>query len=486
MPVMLPPELVSLCFAALDPLDAATVPTLLSASLASTSFRALATAHSLWRPIADAHYHQYRPSSTTTTATSASARTDTLESAPDPPPPSTSEFDVDAYRYYAARAHKDQRARALVREIQRPTHRLPLMAELRSPSLGSDVIENRRWAPSEFTETSRPETWLSLRYWASECRKALLRDEALATWREIALRSVRGDEAPDDAERGLDAFAAFRGLDPARLARDRYDMRHHAALVDATRNPPYSGTARLEWLAREVVEYMRSIGLKPSRDGGFHSLDNHYVELVWQRADPVDGPQNEGTLPMTLVSIFCSLVRRLPAARALGIEARLIGYPGTVLAGLSYGAGAAAGGEGVGTEDRIYVNVFGQGKILTPERLRAMLGAMGQAESEEFLQPASAREIVSLHSVRARLRLRETDPAPAVPSCRAQYPDVGPRRRPHDRGPDPARAHRRRAVQRLARPLPLHEPRRTPRPRSGPRRRRHAAVRRVARVARAE
>ncbi|POY71082.1 hypothetical protein BMF94_5839 [Rhodotorula taiwanensis] len=358
----LPPELISLCLSQLDPDDRETVPTLLSASLASSSFRTLATSHSLWKRLADCHYHQYRR------------------------PTEGGEEPIDAFRYYASRAEKDQRAREIVRDIQRPLNRLPLVDELRT-RLGSDVIENRRWAATEFTEERRPETWLSLRYWAGECRKTLLRDEALATWREIAIRTARGEERPDDCERGLDAFAAFRGIDPKRIPVDRYDMRHHAPLVEATRNAPFTGTARLEWLAKEVVDYMRSIGLRPSRDGGFHSLDNHYTELVWARTNPVDGQQNEGTLPMTLVSIFCALIARLPAAKELGVRARLIGYPGTVLAGLSYE------GQGGQARDRIFINVFGEGKVLSPERLRAMLGAMGQDGSENFLAPAGAREI---------------------------------------------------------------------------------------------
>ncbi|KAG0653686.1 hypothetical protein C6P46_002353, partial [Rhodotorula mucilaginosa] len=390
----LPPELVSLCLSHLDPTDRATVPTLLSCSLVSSSFRALATANSLWRQIADAHYHQYRVPSR--------SRLD--------------EFERDAFRYYASRARKDQRATEIVKEIQRPKDRIPLIEELRSNSaLGSEVIENPKWTAGgdyAFTEQNAPEDWLSLRYWAAECRKALLRDEALRLWRDISIRSVANADADDadnsndqmeeDLERGLDAFSAFRGLDPARLPRERYDMSNHPRLLEATAVPPphFTGVRLLEWLATQVVDYMKSIGLEPAREGGFHSLDNHYVELVWRRAAATpDGPQNEGTLPMTLVHIFCALVRRLPVARRLGIRAQMIGYPGTVLAGLSYrrrGGGGGGGEEEDRERDRarIYINVFGEGKILSPERLRAMLGAMGQADSEQdFLAPASAREM---------------------------------------------------------------------------------------------
>ncbi|TKA50992.1 hypothetical protein B0A53_05684 [Rhodotorula sp. CCFEE 5036] len=390
----LPPELVSLCLSHLNPTDRATVPTLLSCSLVSSSFRALATANSLWRPIADARFHKYRVPSRSR-----------LE-----------EFERDAFRYYASRARKDQRATEIVKEIQRPTDRIPLIEELRSNSaLGSEVIENPKWTSGgdyAFTEQNAPEDWLSLRYWAAECRKALLRDEALRLWRDISIRSVANadtddadnsdDQMEEDLERGLDAFSAFRGLDPARLARERYDMSNHPRLLEATAVPPphFTGVRLLEWLATQVVDYIKSIGLEPAREGGFHSLDNHYVELVWRRAAATpDGPQNEGTLPMTLVHIFCALVRRLPVARRLGIRAQMIGYPGTVLAGLSYrrrGGGGGGGEEEDRERDRarIYINVFGEGKILSPERLRAMLGAMGQADSEQdFLAPASAREM---------------------------------------------------------------------------------------------
>lgn len=386
----LPPELVSLCLSHLDPTDRATVQTLCSCSLVSSSFRALATANSLWKPIADAHYHQYRS----------------------PLPSRLEEFETDAFGYFASRARKDHRASEIVKEIQRPTDRIPLIEELRNNSaLGCEVIENPQWTGGDhaFTEQNAPQDWLSLRYWAAECRKTLLRDEALRLWRDISIRSIAADDSDSDSddemtdlERGLDAFSAFRGLDSARLARERYDMSNHPRLLEATADPPlhFTGVRLLEWLATQVVDYIKSIGIGPAREGGFHSLDNHYVELVWRRAAAApDGPQNEGTLPMTLVHIFCALVRRLPVARRFGIRAQMIGYPGTVLAGLSYRrrGGGGSGGGGGQEEDRarIYINVFGEGKILSPERLRAMLGAMGQADSEQdFLAPASARDMV--------------------------------------------------------------------------------------------
>ncbi|GAA5898995.1 hypothetical protein JCM8208_002972 [Rhodotorula glutinis] len=364
---MLPPELISACLQALDPSDADTVPTLLAASLASSTFAAIARSSVLWRPIADERYHRHRPPST---------------AAGTPP------FHAEAFAYTAHRARKEVRSGSLVRDLQRPRHRLELAHELRT-DLGVDVVESRLSAPERFTEQSRPESWLSLRHWAGEQRRLLLRDEAIDVWRSIAERDARGAEAPDDYERGLNAFAAFRGLDPARLARDRFNLeRNHPKLLESTRSLPFEGAKRLEWLAREVVEYMSSIGLKKASDGAFHNLDNHYVELIWRRTTTPDPTDNEGTLPMTLVSIFCSLIDRLPAARELKIRARPVGFPGTLLAMLRYDDDGADD-----HDDSVYINVYGDGRLLSADKLRDMLRAMGQPVSNEFLKPASAREM---------------------------------------------------------------------------------------------
>lgn len=89
---------------------------------------------------------------------------------------------------------------------------------------------------------------------------------------------------------------------------------------------------------------------------------------------------------MTLVAIFCSLVRRLPTCR--DVEARPIGFPGTVLAGLRIRGGA---------DEWVYVNPFStlRGRFPTRASLRGMLMAMGTDEDPSFFRPASAREMVS-------------------------------------------------------------------------------------------
>ncbi|BGP16841.1 hypothetical protein JCM10213_003339 [Rhodosporidiobolus nylandii] len=356
MLTQLPPELILSILQHLQPADEATIPTLLAVSLTSSVVLPLARSSSLWRPILAQEY-PLRPS---------------------PPAAVLEETGADDAAFFAFRhrAERDRRARELVRELQKPENRLPTMEELRS--IGPDVIEHLE-RPAAFTEEKRPESWLSLQYWARATRLALLRQESVDVWTGITQRAEAGEENEDDFEKGLDAFGAFRGLDPLQLPRDRYDPSLHTRLVEATSHPPYEGPKRLEWIANEVVEYMSSIGLKAAADGAFHNLDNHFVGLVWQDA----GSSNSGSLPMTLVAVFCSLLRRLPVAQRFGICAKPIGFPGTMLAGVFH----------EGSEEVVYLNVYGGGKVIKREAMEAIVRAMGQPVLPEFFRPASAREM---------------------------------------------------------------------------------------------
>ncbi|GAA6017974.1 hypothetical protein JCM10207_002727 [Rhodosporidiobolus poonsookiae] len=358
----LPPELVLLVLQQLPPEDDSTLSTLRSTSLVSSTFLAISRSNALWRPINDRNYHQHRPPSPAVLAEA--ERTASESSSP-------------AFRYFALRRERDDRIRALVRQAQTPLSRIPLV-ELAREDLGADAIEALR-PTRNFTEDKRPETWLSLQYWARTLRTTLLRDEAVRFWIGMVERDEAGAEAEDDFERGLNAFAAFRGLDPLRLPRERFDMVLHQPLVRDTANLVGDGVQKLEELAHAVMTYMQeTLRLGPAADGSFHDLENHYVELVWRRAESGMG----GSLPMTLVAIFCSLVRRLPVAQALKIRVRPIGFPGTVLAGLSFD----------GSDEWVYVNVFAQ-RILSKQTLVTMLRAMGQSPAEHFFQPATAREM---------------------------------------------------------------------------------------------
>ncbi|GAA5897706.1 hypothetical protein JCM6882_000073 [Rhodosporidiobolus microsporus] len=361
MPVKLPPEIILSCLAHLPPADKATVPTLLAVSESSSSLLALARANVLWRPIADWLYHLHRPRS---------------QKVFDEAQKEGEDDDV-FFRYCRLRTLKNQRAKALVPQIQEPRNRLPLVEELRD-SLGGDVVE--RLQPDLIKEEMNPRDWLSLRYWTGEMRKTLLRTEAIATWDALVKRDEAEEEAEDDFEQGTNAFAAFRGLDPTLLPVHRYNTEVNPFLLETLDDPPPQGPRQLEWLANKVTTYMHDIHLQAARDGSFHDLDGHFVELVWREAE---SEPDAGTLPMTLVSIFCSLVRRLPLAKSLKISAKAVGFPGTVLACLIYD----------NSPERIFVNVFSNGTILGVETLKSMLRALGHPISAEFFRPATAREM---------------------------------------------------------------------------------------------
>ncbi|GAA6006943.1 hypothetical protein JCM11491_001449 [Sporobolomyces phaffii] len=351
----LPPELVLACLAHLDPRDPATIPTLLAVSLCSHTLRDLSQSATLWRPLVNLHYSR-RGS-----------------------PP------LDRpYATFRARSVKDSEAKRLVHRLQRPLGRLSVMRQLRT-RLGSDVVAVL--SDGEWRRPSRePEEYLSLAYWATEARNAILRDEAIETWNDIAQRCESGRERDDDFERGVNAFGAFRGFDPEALEPRWYDLEKHPELVRLTRATPDQPRERLEWVANQVCDYLASRGIVPAASGTFHDLGNHYVETAFDRAS---GPasENRGTLPMTLVSIFCSFVRRLPTCR--DIEVRPIGFPGTMLAGLRVRGLEGKDGEWV------FVNPFAaqRGRLPTRSVLRATLAGMNLADDPSYLRPATAKEM---------------------------------------------------------------------------------------------
>lgn len=84
---------------------------------------------------------------------------------------------------------------------------------------------------------------------------------------------------------------------------------------------------------------------------------------------------------MSLVSIFCSFIRRLDF---LDIQARPIGFPGVLLAGVA----------NRGKDNWVYVNVFAGGKILEQLELQRMLSDMGLTMEPSYIAPASAKEMV--------------------------------------------------------------------------------------------
>jgi hypothetical protein len=189
----LPPELVLACLSHLDPHDPSTVSTLLSVSLASRTFNELSQASNLWRPLLKVYYSR---------------------KGKQPHPPLST-----PYSLFKQRTISDSRAKHLVRQLQEPLGRLPIMEELRS-ILGSDVIQILDQGSEWCTIEKESDNYLSLQYWSEESRKVILRDQAIRVWNEIAEREQEGqEELEDDFERGVNAFGAFRGFDPELVSR---------------------------------------------------------------------------------------------------------------------------------------------------------------------------------------------------------------------------------------------------------------------------
>jgi F-box protein 21 len=134
---------------------------------------------------------------------------------------------------------------------------------------------------------------------------------------------------------------------------------------------------------------MKGAGYKAATSSTFHHLDNHFLSSVHRQAVSVDQESNTGTLPLSLVSIFCSIINRLDPA--FNIRARPVGFPGIVLAAVANRTDV------VGEEQWHFINLFVSGDILSPSELRsfAALAGLERSMDVEVFRPASARDMVS-------------------------------------------------------------------------------------------
>ncbi|KAL8292094.1 hypothetical protein RQP46_001560 [Phenoliferia psychrophenolica] len=296
------------------------------------------------------------------------------------------------YTYYIARARLDVLVRSKIHTLARTTHgRLAPIQEIRAH--GENVVN----VLEELKETSseaEPEFWLSVRHWATEALEAIKRDRAVAVWNRIAEEGVRGEESESSFEDGVLAFVAYRGDDPEQVRRKLDDM--VVDIVPLCHNTHTSAHAALLHIIKTVSSSMRSLGFQPADEQEYHNLNNHFLSSVL--ADAASPTPRRGTLPLSLVAIFCALIRRLP--HSMNVKAEPIAFPGKVLACLSHREPSR--------DDPIYVDVFGGGKVVTLGELRATLDAMGVPMEPGFLQPASAKDMCErvarniLHSVRTR------------------------------------------------------------------------------------
>ncbi|KAM0753216.1 hypothetical protein T439DRAFT_323851 [Meredithblackwellia eburnea MCA 4105] len=309
------------------------------------------------------------------------------------PPPSPG---TDSYLYYRRRAFLDQRTTRQIHSLARSTHaRLKIVEDIRSS--GEEVLDvlNRLRNTQEDDE---PEYWLSLRHWAASAWEAILRDGALRTWRRISDEEDAHGEPESNFEDGALAFVAFRGADPEQV-RLRF-QKMMGTVTKLCKNSLKSPSSSLAHMVGQVIECMKAQGLKPVDGHGedFHHPQNNFLSDVWDDADQHSMFDNgRGTLPMSLVVIFCSLIRRLP--HSFNITARPVGFPGIVLALVSPREGST---------EALFINVFDSGRILSKSDLDRMVSHMGVQMVPEYLQQASAKDMCHriarniLHSVRTR------------------------------------------------------------------------------------
>ncbi|KAK4700559.1 F-box protein 21, partial [Phenoliferia sp. Uapishka_3] len=363
---MLPPEIVIHILGFLPPDDPTSIPTILSCALVSRDFLDISLSSAVW----SSH------------AASTWTRGSVLDNSTSP------------YTFYKLRARTDSKVRQLVVNLALKTHsRLEDIEAIRKVGLDAlDALEGLK----SVTEEVEPEYWMSMRYWASSAWEAILRDEAGATWKRIAEETINGSERESSFEDGVLAFTAFRSSDPEKV-RTRFD-RAMPDLEIRCHHTLQQPTAALVHIAKAVRGGMKALGLRPAEGDEYHNLNNHFLNEVWDDADlhADSSSRPRGTLPMSLVAIFCSLVRRLPPS--FNVKVNPIGFPGVVLAALSPRDDST---------DPIYFSVFDD-KVLGREELRGMVERMGITMSEEYLRPASAQEMCHrvarniLHSVRTR------------------------------------------------------------------------------------
>ncbi|SGZ00341.1 BQ5605_C034g11341 [Microbotryum silenes-dioicae] len=331
--VTLPLELLQAILSCLPTQLHLSIKTLLACSASSRSLRQIALDSYLWRPHVAARWRRGKQCT----------------------------YDDDALQFYRLRSMRDTQVEHDIRTLASTSHgRIPLIEALRGQ--GDEVIEALEQL-QRLEDFDRPLTWLSERYWAQQAYRCILRDQAIAVWATIADETV---EQEDSFEKGVWAFVAFRDGVDYRDYLLSYDMVRHPKLLALLASQRVQGEALLEHVAVSVMSYMRRIGFRAADATSFHDLDNHFLSHVWSGIDPEADPSarfESGTLPMSLVSIFCSFVRRLP--KEYNIRAKPIGFPGVMLAGVALGDSA----------DWVMVNVF-EGKIAQPSDLQRMLLGM--------------------------------------------------------------------------------------------------------------
>ncbi|KAI5480551.1 F-box domain-containing protein [Pseudohyphozyma bogoriensis] len=290
--------------------------------------------------------------------------------------------DSDPFGFYRDRDQLDVRAVEIVKGLAAGrAERIPPLNELRL--LGDDVL-NALCKEAALLRDEDEDMWLTRRYYAAQGSDAILRDASLRTWRNIAAlddASAGPDELMRSFEDGVAAFSGFRSW-TSEMVSDMYDQ-HLPALIAACEPALAKIDTPIPFITAIVhatMDLMREVGIKSASPLDYHDLGNHYLSVVWTRAMEPDVVAQKGTLPMTMVSIFTSFIRRLPAA--YNIQARPVGFPGNVIS-------CVARRDAVrGEEDWVYVDIF-RGSILQMDDLHRMLRDIGMAPDPTYFAPAS-------------------------------------------------------------------------------------------------
>lgn len=164
-------------------------------------------------------------------------------------------------------------------------------------------------------------------------------------------------------------------------------------------------------ISLQLCKRLERLGLTRAEPSHFHDISNSFLSKSLyhlaialasegQRTTP---PVSNGTLPLTLVVLFCSIIRRL--SKTFNIQAKAVNFPGVVLA-------AVCGRlEKKGEEEWIFVDVS-SGSISSRSQCESMMDRMGLTLGPDDLKPSRASDMVRLPYV--LLSLCQTTDSPLI------------------------------------------------------------------------
>ncbi|KAK4051411.1 hypothetical protein OIV83_002895 [Microbotryomycetes sp. JL201] len=291
------------------------------------------------------------------------ARIDVLPGTPD---------EARGLGYFKRRVLYDLKADEIARQCaQTATNRLELFAQMQNDpacSLYAHRLEEMRVAdPDDFEEG------MTQQYWAWSLARAVHAQVSIEIWTRIESGELKGNQA---FELGVAAFSAFssHSWNPLLVANCADAA---ASRINQWRDKSAEDLTSAADMAKQIRRWM------------------HFVLRAWTE------PGAE--IPITLVSVFCSL-----ATRCFSGELRVapISFPGVFLVAVALPS----------DEAWTYYDVHGD-ECFTKEQALAKLRQVGHGDSPELLEPATPAECCLrvgrniLASVRAHLHHPNLDPS---------------------------------------------------------------------------